>query len=196
MVVVIVKESQMAGDVRRRMAVGAAQLLASKGLQATSFSEVLELTKTPRGSVYHHFPEGKDQLVAAALELAGARALELMEQKAGAPADEVTAYFMHIWHEVLSRSDFGSGCSVLAVTVATDSPSLLEQASAIFRAWRGRLAELLEQGGLNHDDAIRFATTLVASSEGAVVISRAEQSMEPLELVTEQLLDQVRRMLA
>jgi hypothetical protein len=64
------------------------------------------------------------------------------------------------------------------VTVATDSPELLDRAAGIFRAWRGRLAELLEQGGLAAPDAARFAATLVAASEGAVVLSRAEQSMD------------------
>ncbi|HAM27085.1 MAG TPA: TetR/AcrR family transcriptional regulator, partial [Microbacteriaceae bacterium] len=45
------------------MAEGAALLLAKHGLQGTSFSEVLELTGAPRGSVYHHFPNGKNQLI-------------------------------------------------------------------------------------------------------------------------------------
>ena len=57
----------MAKDVRERMVAGASQLLATKGLQATSFGEVIELTDTPRGSIYHHFPGGKDELVLAAL---------------------------------------------------------------------------------------------------------------------------------
>jgi TetR/AcrR family transcriptional repressor of lmrAB and yxaGH operons len=61
----------MARDVRDRMIDGAIRLLAQRGLQATSFSEVLELTGAPRGSVYHHFPEGKDQLVSAANAVAG-----------------------------------------------------------------------------------------------------------------------------
>jgi TetR/AcrR family transcriptional repressor of lmrAB and yxaGH operons len=182
----------MAGEVRARMVAGAAQLLAERGLQATSFSEVLERTGAPRGSLYHHFPEGKDQLVDSALELAGARAIELLERKAGESALEITEYFLYIWHEVLSRSRFSAGCAVLAVTVATDSPELLTRAAGIFRAWRGRLAELLQQGGLNPRDAASFATLLVAASEGAVVLARAEQSMEPFELVREQLLSQVR----
>lgn len=83
---------------------------------------------------------------------------------------------------------------MLAVTVATDSPDLLNDAGTVFRAWRGRLAELLEEGGLTAKEAAQFAATLVAASEGAVALSRAEQSMEPFDLVSEQLLDQVRIM--
>ena len=37
--------------------------------------------------------------------------------------------------------------------------------------------------------AERLATTLVAATEGAVVVSRAEQSLEPFELVGKELLD-------
>ena len=60
----------MAQGVKQRMVEGAVVLLAKHGLQATSFSDVLALTGAPRGSVYHHFPEGKGQLVASAVDLA------------------------------------------------------------------------------------------------------------------------------
>ncbi|EYF04112.1 Transcriptional regulator, TetR family [Chondromyces apiculatus DSM 436] len=179
---------------RERMVEAAAQLLSRQGLQATSFSEVLEVTGAPRGSVYHHFPEGKDQLVAAAVDLAGTHLLDLIEKKAGASAEEVTEHFLLIWRTILSRSQMKSGCAVLAVTVATDSHALLNHAAAVFRGVRARLAALLEQGGLASGEAAQFAATLVASSEGAVVLSRAEQSMEPFELVAAQLRDQIRRM--
>jgi AcrR family transcriptional regulator len=192
MTAVIVKEEFVARGVRARMVASAADLLARRGLQATSLSEVLEQSGAPRGSVYHHFPDGKNQLIASALDLAGDRAIELLDRKAGAPANEVAAWFLHIWREVLIRSNFDAGCAVLAVTVAADSPELRDHAAGIFRTWRHRLAELLEQGGLDSRDAARFAATLIASSEGAVALSRAERSVEPFDLVAEQLLEQAR----
>jgi len=174
------------------MVASAVDLLARHGLQATSFSEVLDHSGAPRGSIYHHFPEGKEQMIGSALDLAGGRAIELLDRKAGARAEEVATWFLHIWREVLIRGKFEAGCAVLAVAVAAESPELLDQTARVFRTWRQRLAELLEQGGLQPGDAQRFAATLVASSEGAVVLARAEQSLEPFELVAEQLLDQVR----
>ncbi len=185
----------MASDARERMIKGAVQLLARRGLQATSFSEVLALTGAPRGSVYHHFPEGKEQLVAAAIEMVSAQSLRLIEGKEGARADEVAKLFLHMWRELLTRSHLEAGCSVVAVTVAADSPELLKQAGGVFRSWRKRLAELLAKGGLSAKDANRFAATLLAASEGAVVLCRAEQSLEPLELVSEQILEQIRKAL-
>ena len=186
----------MARGVRARMVASAVDLLARKGLQATSFSEVLERSGAPRGSVYHHFPGGKDQLIGSALDLAGEHAIELLDRKAGASAEEMTAWFLHIWREVLVRSNLEAGCAVLAVTVATDSPDLQAHAAGVFRSWRRRLAELLEQGGLRPRDAERFAATLVASSEGAVALARAERSLEPFDLVAELLLEQARGLAA
>jgi TetR/AcrR family transcriptional regulator, lmrAB and yxaGH operons repressor len=182
----------MARGVRERMVASAVDLLARRGLQATSFSEVLEHSGAPRGSVYHHFPEGKDQMIGLALDVAGGRAIELLDRKAGAPAEEIAAWFLHIWREVLIRGQFEAGCAVVAVAVAADSPELLDQTARVFRTWRRRLAELLKQGGLGAEDAQRFAAVLVAASEGAVVLARAEQSLEPFDLVAEQLVDQVR----
>ena len=182
----------MARGVRERMVASAVNLLARRGLQATSFSEVLEHSGAPRGSVYHHFPGGKDQMIGSALDAAGGVAIELLDRKAGMPAEEIATWFLHIWREVLIRGKFEAGCAVLAVAVAADSPELVDHTARVFRSWRRRLAELLEQGGLRAQDAQRFAAVLVASSEGAVVLARAEQSLEPFDLVAEQLVDQVR----
>jgi AcrR family transcriptional regulator len=177
---------------RQRMVAGAARLLARRGLQATSFSEVLEETGTPRGSLYHHFPEGKNELVKAALDLVAGRMEAALARKKGAPATEIVELFLEGWRSVLELSDFRSGCAVLAVTVAADSPELFDSAAAIFRSWRTNLAALLVEGGLAQRHAKPFATLLLAASEGAVVLSRGERSLEPFELVAAELRERMR----
>jgi len=181
-------EPDSAGEPRQHMIESAVTLLAKRGLQATAFSDVLEHSGAPRGSIYHHFPGGKDELVDAAIQLAGDRAIRVLDRVAGQPPKAVTGFFLDIWRGVLVQSGLTAGCAVLAVTVATDSPGLLEHAANIFRAWRGRLAELYESGGMETEAARRLAAMTVAASEGAVVISRAEQSLEPFDLVAASLL--------
>jgi TetR/AcrR family transcriptional regulator, lmrAB and yxaGH operons repressor len=181
----------MAKDVRARMVEAAVRLLATKGLEGTSFAEVLELSGAPRGSIYHHFPGGKDELVTEAVALARDRAMSYLEEQAGKSPREIAAAFLALWRTVLTRSDLGAGCAVLAVTVATDDEELLARTADVFRGWRSRLAALLTDVGLSADEAARYAATLIASSEGAVVMARAEQSMEPFDLVAEQLLTQL-----
>jgi TetR/AcrR family transcriptional repressor of lmrAB and yxaGH operons len=169
---------------RDRMVEAAVVLLAQHGYQAMSFTTVLERSGAPRGSIYHHFPEGKDQLVAAAVELAGARAVALLEAHEGQPAGEVLDAFVRLWRAVLERSAYGAGCSVLAVAVSADSADLLTRASAVFTRWRDRLADLLVIGGVDEAVAPAVATTIVAATEGAVVLCRAQRSLAPLEDVT------------
>ena len=178
----------MPSDARQKMIESAVTLLALGGLEGTAFRDVLERSGAPRGSIYHHFPDGKDQLVEAAIGLAGERALGVLDRLHGSPPKAVTEAFFDLWRAVLVRSNVRAGCAVLAVTVATDSPDLLDQAASIFRAWRGLIAELFVEGGMSGDAAARLAATLVAASEGAVVVSRAERSLEPFELVAAELL--------
>ncbi len=184
----------MAGDVRERMVEGAMAMLARRGLQGTSFSELLAATGAPRGSLYHHFPQGKDQLVAAAVDRAGALLVEALAPVADAPAEAVVARFLAIWRAVLTRSQCEAGCAVLAVTVATGSADQLAQVTAVFRTWRERLADLLVRGGLPAEQARRFAIVMIASVEGAVVLSRADQSLEPFEAVARHLVEEVQAM--
>jgi AcrR family transcriptional regulator len=102
------------------MVESAVVLLAQRGFQGASFTEVLAHSKAPRGSIYHHFPEGKEQLIGAAIEYAGARAVLLLDALTGRGAAEIVDAFMAMWRAVLERSGFTAGCSVLAVTVSAD----------------------------------------------------------------------------
>jgi TetR/AcrR family transcriptional repressor of lmrAB and yxaGH operons len=64
---------------------------------------------------------------------------------------------------------------------------LVEQAGQVFRSWQARLAELLAASGLAAADADAFATMLIAASEGAVVLARAQQDFSPFDAVHRQL---------
>ncbi|PPF42217.1 TetR/AcrR family transcriptional regulator [Pseudoclavibacter sp. AY1F1] len=181
----------MTAVVRDRMVEGAIQLLAQRGIQATSFSEVIALTKAPRGSIYHHFPRGKDQLVGEAVELAGHRTLMRMKELDGEPAAGVTAAFLDLWRSLLVQLDFSTGCSVVAVTVATDNADLVDAAGRVFRGWTHELAGLLVTGGVPHEAAKALATTLIAGAEGAVLVSRATRDIDDFDAVAQQLLSLV-----
>lgn len=178
----------MAGTIRQQMIERTAVLLAKKGLQGTSFSEVLEASGASRGSLYHHFPGGKDELVLAAVRLAGDYALAALDRVSGKSAGEVARTFAALWRAVLSMSGFAAGCAVVAVTVAADSPALLERAAEVFRDWRARLGTLLVQGGVPENRAPALAAGLISGFEGAVILSRAERSFEPFDLVAGELL--------
>jgi TetR/AcrR family transcriptional repressor of lmrAB and yxaGH operons len=178
----------MASQIRQRMIERTAVLLAKKGLQGTSFSEVLEASGAPRGSLYHHFPGGKDELVLAALSKAGDQIMDPLNRLKGKSAAVVAQTFIGLWRAHLVKYDFRVGCAGVAITVAADSPVLLESVAEVFRNWRYRLSALLAEGGVLANRAPAMSATLIAACEGAVVLSRAERSIEAFDLVaTEQL---------
>ncbi len=180
------------GAVRARMVDGAVRLLATKGVEGTSFAEVLEATGSPRGSVYHHFPGGKPELLHAALDLASERGLAAMEATRGQPPEVVMERFLALWRFVLERSHLTAGCAVVAVTVAADNDDLLDHTGTIFRTWTELLTELCVAGGMDVDAARQLAVTIIAATEGAVALCRAERSMEPFEDVETVLLSLVK----
>jgi TetR/AcrR family transcriptional regulator, lmrAB and yxaGH operons repressor len=174
-------------DVRTNMVKGAVALLATKGLEGTSFSEVLAKSGAPRGSIYHHFPGGKSELLHSALDLVSAQGLDAMEATRGRPAVEVVEKFLSLWRQLLDVAQLRAGCGVLAVTVADSPVDLVEHAGSIFREWTDQLDELLVAGGVNAITARALATTIIAATEGAVVLCRAEANREPFDLVSDTL---------
>jgi len=176
------------GGVRARMVAGAVRLLATKGVEGTSFAEVLAATNSPRGSIYHHFPGGKPELLHAALDLASERGLAAMEATRGQPAVAVVQRFLDLWGELLDRSRLRAGCAVVAVSVAAADVDLLDHAGTIFRTWTERLTELCAAAGMSPESARRLAVTVIAATEGAVALCRAERSREPFEDVSVTLL--------
>jgi AcrR family transcriptional regulator len=179
----------MRTDARQRMIESAALLMRERGVEATSFSDVLEHSGAPRGSIYHHFPGGKAQLVEEATRYAGevlaagiARALE--------DDDPVAAVrmFASVWRRVLSESDFAAGCPVVAAALeGTRSPAAREAAAASFTRWEGLLAGALENRGVDAERARSLATLAIAAIEGAIVLSRAQRSPAPLARVATEL---------
>jgi TetR/AcrR family transcriptional regulator, lmrAB and yxaGH operons repressor len=180
------------GDVKKKMIERTAVLLAKKGLQGTSFTEVLEASGAPRGSLYHHFPGGKNELVLAALRASGDQALDALNKTGGKSAIDVARTFIELWRMVLTKSNFSAGCAVVAVSVAADAPELVTSAAEVFRSWRVRLGELLSAGGIPAKKAQALATNLIAACEGAVILARVEKSFAPFDLVAEEQLAAIR----
>src|SRR4051812_37485150 len=170
-------------DVRTKMVEGAVRLLAINGLEGTSFAEVIAATGAPRGSVYHHFPGGKTELLHAALDLASERGLAAMEATRGKPPTVVVARFLDLWRALLDRSNLTAGCAVLAVTVAAGGGGLLDHPGAFFRPWADLLGELFAVPGMKKPAARELAARVIAAPEGAVALSGAQRSREPFDHV-------------
>lgn len=177
----------VAKSVREAMIEQAWLLIAERGLEGMSTREVLARTGAPRGSVYHHFPRGRTELIEAAIDHSRVWMQERIEQiRPGAP-DDVVAGYLGIWRRVLEGTDFRAGCAAAGAVTGSQEPAILERVQAAFEATDEALAALFAGTGLAAEDAAARATLLVYAAEGAVILARARRSIEPLEFVIEQL---------
>lgn len=170
-------------DARTRMITATTRVLAQRGYEAASLSTIIEAADAPRGSVYHHFPGGKDEIVRAAVHHQAQQAATILETLRGRPPAEVVAGFVDMWRTLLTRTDFGLGCSLVGLTVSGSSTDLQAEAAAAFAVWTDGLTELLADGGIPSARAADAATTILASCEGAVVLCRARRTLAPLATV-------------
>jgi AcrR family transcriptional regulator len=169
----------MAGT-RERMVISTALLMRERGARATSLDAVLEHSGAPRGSIYHHFPGGREQLVREAVEYAGRYVERRLER--GDPLAALDALFDE-YCENLVATDFRAGCPVVAVAVEAE---LRDAVKAAFERWRGALARGFERGGIEAGRADELALLTLASFEGALILARAYRALEPLELARQE----------
>jgi AcrR family transcriptional regulator len=169
------------------MVVSTALLVRERGARATSIDDVLRHSGAPRGSVYHHFPGGRQQLLEEAVDFAGEFVARRIEQ--ATEATEMLDLLLGDYRDQLLRSDFRAGCPVVAVAVESgDADSdLPARAGAVFGRWQELLARRLATQGLPAARAAELATLIIAAAEGAIVLARARRDIGPFDTVHREL---------
>jgi TetR/AcrR family transcriptional repressor of lmrAB and yxaGH operons len=176
------------GSTRTNMLVSAAELLRERGAAGVTIDAVLARSGAPRGSVYHHFPEGRNQILSEALQYAGEEITGVIDAAAAKGGMYLVRQFVEFWEQLLAESDFTAGCPVVAAAIgsADDEPQLTTVAGGIFRHWRDALTRAFVADGFEESDAASLAITCIASMEGAVVLCRSTRSVDPLRDVAQQ----------
>ncbi|GAB2911187.1 TetR/AcrR family transcriptional regulator [Rhodococcus aerolatus] len=171
---------------RERVVDAAAELVAQRGVAGVGMREVVAHAGAPRGSLQHYFPGGKAQLVAEALVQAdrvGGGPLRRGAAEGDTPA-ELLARWCGWWRRRLERTDFRTGCPLVAA-VADDAG--VEDARTALDAWQAEAAGVLERTGHDPERATSLASVLVSAVEGAVVLARAQHCTAPLDAVEREL---------
>ena len=184
------QEVPVAAGTRDRMVRSASVLLRENGVRGTSFARVLEHSGAPRGSVAHHFPGGKEELILSAVTSTAADITARLQALAdsGAGARGVVAAMCGYFAEGLKRTGFRAGCPVAAVAYESyDDPVLRAAAQDAFTAWAGILTGLLRADGHPQAAAEDLAGVCIAAIEGALVMSRVGRDLAPLDATGRQL---------
>lgn len=173
------------GDLTKaRLAESMLELIQTSGYSGTGLNAVIEHSSAPKGSVYFHFPDGKEGLGVAAVGLAEQQFEALIADAAASapgPADAARAVIEAL-ATIVGDSDFRLGCPVSVVTLemGAENERLRQACAAAFESWIASTSRLLEAAGIGADDAPSLATVIVSTIEGAVIVSRARRSTQPL----------------
>jgi TetR/AcrR family transcriptional repressor of lmrAB and yxaGH operons len=172
-------------DTRERLLAAGERLFRTQGYSGTGLKQLAQEAEAPWSSMYHFFPGGKQQLGAEVVRYAADRYAALLAKAFAAfsnPADAVAAIFK-AEARILSESEFRNGCPVASVTldVASTVDELRAPCAEAFDLWIGTIARGLAATGLVPKEARALASYVLSSLEGAIVLSRAEKRIAPLE---------------
>ena len=162
----------------------AAVLFHTKGYHATGLNELVSASEAPKGSLYFHFPGGKEQLAAEALRLSGDRLCEqitaLVNQASG-PADAIEA-LIELLATSLEESDFQRGCplATAALDAADDSAEIRNACASGYRSWQELITNSLASHGVANERAERLGTVVLAGIEGALLLAKTQRDTAPL----------------
>jgi TetR/AcrR family transcriptional repressor of lmrAB and yxaGH operons len=177
----------MATDTRTRMLDTTARLLQQRGYHGTSLNDILAASAAPRGSLYFHFPGGKDQLVLEASRAAVDRVTQHRSEvlaAASSPAAAVRAFADGIVL-LLEETDYQLGCPIAPIVLdgTSEVTDLSELCRQTFEEWIGLLREAFAEAGIAKQRAEALALLTQSSFEGALLIARAYRDSSPVLMV-------------
>jgi TetR/AcrR family transcriptional repressor of lmrAB and yxaGH operons len=172
-------------DTRDRVLRTAADLFRAQGYHATGLNQVLAEGDAPKGSLYFHFPGGKEQLAVESLALAGEQLHGSLSVVLNASDDPVEALerAVDLLAEHLAASDFRNGCPVatVALDAAAESEPIRQACVGVYDSWQGAIANRLAAGGFADSDDL--ATVVLAAIEGAILLARTRRDLGPLRAI-------------
>ena len=162
-------------------------LLDLQGYHATGLNEIVKASGSPKGSLYHYFPGGKDELTEEALEHVGRVVLARIERHLGAgaaPGPAVATFILLVAQNVeASAYKAGGPITTVALETAATSDRLRRCCERIYGSWHTAFKGRLVAGGFASDQADALATLVLAALEGGILLCRTQRSPEPLRQV-------------
>ena len=175
--------------VREALVQSTIALIRRGGVAGTGIAAVLQHSGVARRSVYLNFPDGKAGLVCAATREAGdALTASLRDVAERADSRLGLDAFIELWKRSLIDSDFEDGCPIVAATLGrAESPEAADLAGEFFATWQDILAGAIGSSGMEEEQCRSLAALIIAAVEGAVIMSMARRSIQPMDQVQAQI---------
>lgn len=175
------------GDItRERIVAAAAPLFNQKGFAGCSMQDIMAATGLEKGGLYRHF-SSKEELAAEAFRFAHARSARTRTDDLDPSLSPLDRLRAAITRFVEYQSALPGGCPVMNTAIDADdsNAALRELALEAFTNWRRRLAAIVREGMragqiCSEIEPRQVANTVVATLEGALMLSRLEGTRTPL----------------
>lgn len=185
---------------RQRIVVRTANLLNTRGYRGTPVSEIMRVAGLQKGGIYRHF-ESRDALALEAFEFAVARLWKrfLLAIQGRKTAKEKLFALFAVARRAPREEAFHGGCPLMNLAVESDDadPKLRNAARKAMQQVIGLferiIAEGMKHGEFSEGDARARARMLVASMEGAILLTNLYKDGTYTEAVLDHLERSVRR---
>jgi TetR/AcrR family transcriptional repressor of lmrAB and yxaGH operons len=178
-------------DSKDRMIAAARRLFREHGYLGTALSDVITESAAPRGSIYFHFPGGKDELASEVTLLHAGDHIAHINRAAAATttAGQLIEAFISRIRDELVASNYREGCAMapLVIESSTASAQLTDATRRGFQDLITTLAARLTEKNIPAARATQLATQTWTSVEGALILSRVLGNPEPFDLAITQL---------
>jgi TetR/AcrR family transcriptional regulator, lmrAB and yxaGH operons repressor len=159
------------------------RVLQIRGYAGIGVAGILEASGAARGSMYFHFPGGKEELAAEALGDRSTQIARLIEHLRSTSPDAATAVaaFAAVLATRLEDSDFQRGCAL--ATALLDAGAEHDAVRTAVRCGYDRWLELLERRIADDgvaDDPAAEAVFVLSVLEGALILARAQRDPRPV----------------
>jgi TetR/AcrR family transcriptional regulator, lmrAB and yxaGH operons repressor len=164
-------------------------LLQRRGVRGVGLLDVVAEAGAPRGSIYHHFPGGKDEVVVAALALAaaGAESAILKAGKDSGSPQQAVRRIAAVFRFLPEKSGWTTGCPVAATAIDGEHQggAVQHAVNDAFSRWGTAAASVLRDAGLPAKEAEAKGIALIATLEGALLLARGLRSAAPYDTAVE-----------
>lgn len=163
----------------------AARLFFSQGYHATGLNQIIKESSTPKGSLYHYFPHGKEELAHECIQKANENILQKFEEVFAAHDNtgDAIQQFIHdlaIETEAAGFTGFLPFSFWAAVETSCISHQLRIACQDVFAGWQRIITKHLILDGIGEKKAEEMGLLVISLMEGALIISLTNQDKQPL----------------
>ena len=175
------------GDTRERLLTAAQRLFRKHGYHATGLNDILEAAQAPKGSLYHHFPGGKEAIGVSVVEKISSSLLNLLAQSRARSTEAVLRQAGAQMLVGMEKTNFEL-CTLFASFAAErkTSPQLGLAVALAYGELTAAIEKLLLRDGLTARSAKDKALLVVALMEGGLLLSQVQSDSTAFKLSLKQ----------